>query len=92
MIFELELELGWEVKDVITGFKGIIVGRAQYITGCNQYCIQPIDKKKTAEKKDSIWFDENRLETVKEQDLKLVQHSGDEEVKGGPVNNQAPSI
>lgn len=52
------------LRDKITGFEAIVTGRANYLTGCNQYAL-------TAKSKDnaeavSIWFDEGRLETVKE--------------------------
>lgn len=29
------LELGLEVKDIVTGFRGIITGRCEYLTGCH---------------------------------------------------------
>ena len=32
---------GETVTDKITGFNGIITGQAAYITGCNQYLVQP---------------------------------------------------
>lgn len=51
--------LGCQAKDVITGFKGTIVGFCQYLTGCDQYCIQP--KLINGTIPDSRWFDENRL-------------------------------
>ena len=52
------------VKDEVTGFKGHVMGRVQYITGCNQYLIQP--KAATDGKyPDSTWLDENRLSLTK---------------------------
>jgi hypothetical protein len=55
---------GVTVVDKITGFNGIVTGRADYITGCNQYLVQP---KTDGDGKhvDSRWFDEHRL-TAKE--------------------------
>ena len=54
-------ENGSEVKDVVTGFKGIIMGRVEYLTGCNQYAVS--SRKLTAEGKrgEWEWIDENRL-------------------------------
>ncbi|WP_240533448.1 hypothetical protein [Sinorhizobium fredii] len=43
-------------KDQLTGFSGIVIGRAQYITGCDQYLLTP----RTPDK-DAKWFDEQRL-------------------------------
>lgn len=31
--------LGQEVRDRLTGFSGVVTGRAEYITGCAQICV-----------------------------------------------------
>lgn len=49
-------------RDVITGFRGIVTGHADYITGCDQWLIQPDATDKTYN--EAKWFDENRLEIV----------------------------
>lgn len=36
-----KFENGQTVKDRVTGFKGVILGRTQYATGCIQYGICP---------------------------------------------------
>ena len=53
-------EMGSKVKEVVTGFEGIITGRTEYITGCRQYLVTSQECKagKTAQ---SIWYDEDRL-------------------------------
>ncbi len=48
-------KLGYTATDRITGFKGVVIGQCQYITGCNQLLIQPCDPEK-----ESRWFDEQR--------------------------------
>ena len=35
------LELGQKVRDRISGFKGVVMARVEYITGCHQYAICP---------------------------------------------------
>jgi len=55
--------LGQEVKDKITGFKGIVTGHADYLTGCNQYCVLP-SKLKDNNIIEGRWFDEGRLKLV----------------------------
>ena len=57
----VKLKLGEEAKDKITGFIGIIVGKASYLTGCDQYLLQPKCKKHDS-KPDGQWFDDGRLE------------------------------
>ena len=54
---------GTRVRDKITGFSGTITGRADYITGCNNYLVQP-QNDKDDKYVDSHWFDEMRLELV----------------------------
>lgn len=62
----LEIGLGMEVEDKITGFKGVITGYAQYITGCTQYLVQPpVGKEGTWV--ESQWFDEGRLKLLEYQ-------------------------
>lgn len=56
--------LGITVKDKITGFSGIITGLARYITGCDQYLVQP--EAKNGDYKEGRWFDEGRLVEVPE--------------------------
>lgn len=55
-----KIELGAKVTDAITGFKGIVTGRAEYITGCRQYGVAPRVGKNN-EVKDALWIDEDRL-------------------------------
>lgn len=57
---EFAFENGTAVKEVVTGFTGVITGTCFYLTGCTQYLI-------TAESKDgkepvALWYDEGRIE------------------------------
>lgn len=57
--------LGKTAKDKITGFTGIVTGKADYLTGCSQFLLVP----KVAENGsyiDGQWFDEGRLQVVGE--------------------------
>lgn len=55
--------LGKKAKDKITGFEGIITSKHIYLTGCNQYGIQPsIDK--DGKVPDKGYFDEGRIEII----------------------------
>lgn len=41
----MEIALGTEVEDTLTGFKGIVTSRTQFLTGCARYGVQPrVDK------------------------------------------------
>lgn len=80
------IELGSKAKDVITGFTGIVTGRAQYLTGCDQYCIT--QKASSNGNINTNWFDENRLEVLKGKPIKLAKT--DDGKTGGVVANPAP--
>lgn len=55
--------LGKEAKDKVTGFTGIITSKHTYLTGCNQYGIQPkVDEKGLVP--DNRYFDEGRIEII----------------------------
>ena len=57
------VKLGERVQDKISGFVGVVTGRAQYISGCSQALVAPsVDK--DGNFKDGNWFDEQRLEVV----------------------------
>jgi hypothetical protein len=56
-------ELGGHAKDVITGFAGVVTGKCTYLTGCDQYQVQP-RMFRDGKKSDPEWFDETRLELI----------------------------
>lgn len=54
-------ELGKLAKDKVTGFKGIIVGRIEYLFGCNQYGLLPQKIKEDGDVINCQYFDEGRI-------------------------------
>lgn len=55
--------MGKLAKDKITGFTGIITSKHIYLTGCNQYGLQPaVDK--DGKVPDKNYFDEGRVEII----------------------------
>lgn len=59
----MKIELGSKVKDTVTGFTGIAVGRYTYLSGCDHICVQP-QSKKPGELIDAKTFDEPMLEVL----------------------------
>lgn len=55
--------LGDRVKDSVTGFSGIVTGRADHISGCDTYAVQS-EVLKDGMPQDQKWFDDPRLELV----------------------------
>lgn len=54
------IELGQEVKDMISGFKGIAVARHHYLQGCDRISVQP-KADKDGKLDESTTFDEPQL-------------------------------
>ena len=81
------IELGAHAKDIVTGFEGVVTGRAQYLTGCDQYILSP--KASGADFKSGHWFDENRLSVLKKSVVVLPKLA--DKKTGGPVSNPAPT-
>lgn len=59
-------ELGQEVEDIVTGFKGIVVSRTQYLNKCIRYGVQSTKLKDDGKIKDWEYIDEEQLEPVSE--------------------------
>jgi len=53
------MKFGQTATDTITGFTGVVTGHASYITGCDQYLLQPPCK--DGAWVEGRWFDEGRL-------------------------------
>ena len=79
------IQLGQKVKDKITGFTGIAIGKCEYLTGCTQYGVAPAAGK-DSKIPDTHWFDENRIEVVGKG---ITIKTGKPKDNGGP-NRDAP--
>jgi hypothetical protein len=59
-----KFQLGDEVRDTVTGFKGIITCRNEWLNGCLQYCVKG-KVKKDGSIPEGEWIDEGQLAIVK---------------------------
>ena len=59
----MSIMLGDEVKDIVTGFKGIAVCRHSYLNGCDRITVQP--KAIKGDLPDEKSFDEPQLVTTR---------------------------
>lgn len=82
----MDIQLGDLVEDAVTRFRGRVVGRAQYLTGCNQAYVVP-QADSPHKYPDGMWLDEGRLCIVGHQRLTLPAAS---ENPGGPQHNLPP--
>lgn len=79
----MEVKLGSNVKDNITGFEGVATGKCEYLNGCVQYEItaSKLEDGKPVEK----WFDEGRVILVAVAGEK--RRAIEEKPPGGPRNH-----
>lgn len=80
MNVNFEYNNGEEVKDIVSGFTGIIDCCSLWLNGCRRYSVQPKMKKGETSKPDSIWIDEESIVKISEGVHKKVKASK----TGGP--------
>lgn len=75
---EFKFNLGDKIKDKITAFEGIVIGRHQWINNCNTYSVKS-QVLKDGIPQEACSFDEPQLELVEEKAIKEMNRS-----TGGP--------
>lgn len=78
---KLLIELGDEVRDTISGFKGIAVGRTTWLFGCDRITVHPQGLTKEGKTFETQAFDEPQLVVVKKAKKKDVPEN---HTTGGP--------
>ncbi len=58
-----KIEAGDKVKDIVTGFEGIVIAVTHWLNGCTRMGVQS-DVLKDGLPTDTIWFDEPQLSLV----------------------------
>ena len=69
-----EIHLGDEVKDMITGFEGVVVSRLEHLFGGVEYKIQQRNLNGDERPLEPLWIEEARLECKR----KSIHFSNDE--------------
>ena len=83
------INLGDKVKDVVTGFTGIVIARTEWLVGCVRCVVQPpVDKDGKVPENQA--FDEPQLELIKAKAVSLVvepepQKFSPKRTSGGPM-------
>lgn len=80
-------DFGQEGTDKVTGFKGVIIGRAVFMNGCARVAVQPkVDKDGKTRKLE--WFDETMVESKRKkvvvEKTKRAESSTTTARRGGP--------
>lgn len=80
---------GDEVKDIITGFKGIVISQTSWFNGCVRYLVQSQKLGKDNDPEKGAAFDEAQLELVKGKKVKTpTAEPVAAKSPGGPRNDQ----
>ena len=83
-----KFNFGDEVKDVISGCRGVIVGKLEWYNGCKRLAVQPqMCKKDTGAPVGSEWIDEQQLKLVKADAIKAPK---EKKAPGGPREFESP--
>lgn len=75
----MKINLGDKVKDTVTGFKGIAVGRTVWLHGCSRIVVQPEGLTKDGKLFETQSFDEPQLVVITSAKKKEGTHK-----TGGP--------
>lgn len=78
-----KIELGDKVKEVVTGFTGVVTGIASYLTGCDQACVTP-RVKEDGSHVSGQWYDVTRLEVLKKGVVDVLGKTDGQDDPGGP--------
>lgn len=82
-----KFKLGSLAECTITGFKGILTARVEYLNGCVQYCIKsPIDK--DGKIKDGEYFDESQINVIKTPPQVAASRIAEKKSPGGPQRDR----
>lgn len=57
-----KIALGDEAKDIVTGFRGLVIGRIEHLFRSPELRIQPRELKENGEPSDAQWFEEQQVE------------------------------
>jgi len=72
MKVDFKFENGNEVRDIVSGFTGIIDCSSLWLNGCRRYSIQPKMKEGDSNKPESLWMDEETLELISDGVVKSI--------------------
>lgn len=81
-----KLELGTKVKDKVTGYTGIVIGRTEWLYGCRRYTVQS-QEMKDGKPVESMAFDEDALELLTTNNEHVRGHKP--ATTGGPETRKA---
>jgi hypothetical protein len=81
------ISLGDKVRDVVTGFEGIVIARTDWLNGCVRFVVQPDKIEKNGKQPEGVSIDEQQLEVLEAGKIKLRAHLEERAAPktGGPM-------
>ena len=75
------IQLGDRVRDIVTGFEGVAIGRLESLFGVTEIKIQPETLEENSGKPiESVWFEESRV-IVSDSNNRIARQRGKNETK-----------
>lgn len=81
------VELGDEVQCMVSGFKGIVIGKSEFLHGCSRVGVQP-KVGKDGKLVDAQWFDEPQMTVTKKRKVKVGRRDVGGPLPSTPTRNQ----
>jgi len=81
------IQLGDLVRDIISGFEGVITGKTEWLNGCVRYMLEPRSLDKDGNRVAANWFDSAQVELVTKAVIPSFESLSEEaeaERTGGP--------
>lgn len=83
----MRIELGWIVKDKISGIEGVVTSRTEYMNKCIRLGVTPTGLDKDKKPYEAIWIDEEQLSVLRETSEYLPNNK---DYSGGPERPVPP--
>jgi len=80
----MAIKLGDKVRDPVTGFCGTVTARAEYLSGCVQFMVEPSKVGQDGKPITEVWFDEQRLVVARSRKPAQPIEEKPTEYRGGP--------
>lgn len=84
------MNLGDKVRDIITGFTGIVIARSEFFNGCVRVAVQPQDLGEKGMLQSSESFDVQQLELVEASAVKPLRDRQEAKTGKKPARTGGP--
>ena len=87
-----KFEMFDRLKDQVSGFTGVVLGRTEYSTGCRHYGLVAENLQKDGAPSEWQWFDETRLLKVGTKEMEGMTAKQSRKLSGGGPSPNPPQM